>query len=359
MEAFVNIFSGLTYEDIDQIQQYIEQALAVINNYERPIKAGETVAIKVNIVGPYLPEQAACTHPAIVKALVEALKKTGARILLVEDCYDDDAPQISGILDVARDSGVEFINTRDGPFCNIKVGEHSYEFSEAVLKADHLILVPKLKTHVFTYYTGAVKLLYGSIPKMQRVRFHRFFDVDKFSAVLVDIFSIKKPALVVMDAITSMEAAGPTHGNPVNTGLLLVSNDAVALDYHASRMIGYDPMAIDTTRIALERGLCTSEPEKAVVSACKPIQPIDGFTVIPIMQGTLKQRYVKGILGVPLFDADKCVKCEVCVESCPFEAITMEEFPVINPKRCHSCLCCIELCVKGAFSSRMNKNKTK
>ncbi len=38
--------------------------------------------------------------------------------------------------------------------------------AKEVTEADVIIGLPKLKTHNLTYYTGAVKLLYGYIPGM-------------------------------------------------------------------------------------------------------------------------------------------------------------------------------------------------
>jgi uncharacterized Fe-S center protein len=48
-------------------------------------------------------------------------------------------------------------------------------------------------------------------------------------------------------------------------------------------------------------------------------------------------------------DENKCVKCGICRDHCPVQAIKLEPFPVINKKRCIRCFCCMEICPKHAL----------
>lgn len=350
MSAFLNVKSCLTYNDYDLIKNTIEKSLEKISLSSNPIKSGQTVALKVNILGAFPPEKAACTSPVVVRALVEALKKYNVIIKIVEDCYTKSAPKVSGILDVAEETGVEFINLNGRLFKEIKVRENIFNFYEDILNADHLISVPKMKTHVLTNFSGAIKLMYGSITKAQRVAFHRFAESDLFSQVLVDIFSIKKPTLSVMDAIISMDGVGPTHGTPNNSGFLIVSDDAVMLDYYSSALMKYKPLDIDMIRIAIERGLTSQDPEEVEFLGDDLFKNAGIFNLIPVFKGAMKQRFIKMAWGVPKLLEEKCVRCGVCIKSCPFSAIySQDSNPAIDEKKCRQCFCCMELCDKGAF----------
>ncbi|WDC84299.1 4Fe-4S binding protein [Caloramator sp. mosi_1] len=53
----------------------------------------------------------------------------------------------------------------------------------------------------------------------------------------------------------------------------------------------------------------------------------------------------------PEFSKDICVKCGVCIESCPPKALKMgDSIPTIDYKKCIRCFCCHELCPKKAIN---------
>jgi len=50
-------------------------------------------------------------------------------------------------------------------------------------------------------------------------------------------------------------------------------------------------------------------------------------------------------------DADKCTGCESCLESCPSEAIVMEDGKaVVNADNCVDCAVCVDDCPVEAIS---------
>ncbi|GAI64045.1 unnamed protein product, partial [marine sediment metagenome] len=58
-----------------------------------------------------------------------------------------------------------------------------------------------------------------------------------------------------MDAVVAMEGEGPSAGDPIWLGTVLVSPDCVSLDVVASQMTGFKPQEILTSVDAMERGL--------------------------------------------------------------------------------------------------------
>lgn len=351
MGAFLGVYSGLSYDMSDEIGARVRDALHCLVKQGRPIKKGDSVAIKVSIPIPLGPERAASTHPEILKAVIRELQSIGARVTVYEDCYNDTAPYVSGIFDAALETGTEFVNLNGKRTRDVKVKERTYKYYEDILNADHLVSLPKLKTHVLTNYTGAVKLMYGSIIKEQRKLLHKYSLIEDFSEVLVDIYSIKQPTLVVMDAIVSMEGSGPTHGTPKNTGLLLTSNDGVLLDYYAASIMKYNPIDIVTNRIALERGLNNCGIEEVEMLGEHPDNININFQLVAVLKGAMKKRFMELSRGYLSINEEKCTKCGVCVKSCPFEAIAFEQGPVINRQHCQFCYCCLELCPSNAVVS--------
>ena len=49
----------------------------------------------------------------------------------------------------------------------------------------------------------------------------------------------------------------------------------------------------------------------------------------------------------------KCISCGICVEQCSFNALTMEDFPVIDPLACRLCGSCVQQCPSEALTLEM------
>jgi uncharacterized protein (DUF362 family) len=56
--------------------------------------------------------------------------------------------------------------------------------------------------------------------------------------VFYNLYNILKPELTIMDARVAVEGNGPTKGKPVKMDLMLTSNDALALDVTALKIMG-------------------------------------------------------------------------------------------------------------------------
>jgi ferredoxin-type protein NapG len=63
-------------------------------------------------------------------------------------------------------------------------------------------------------------------------------------------------------------------------------------------------------------------------------------------------------LGVATVDADECLAwsgggCQVCVSSCPYQAISLDnsERPIVDATRCNGCGCCEFVCPSSSYRS--------
>ncbi len=52
--------------------------------------------------------------------------------------------------------------------------------------------------------------------------------------------------------------------------------------------------------------------------------------------------------STPEIKQSVCTKCQTCVNNCPEDAITMEDYPVIDKDKCIGCAACIAVCPVGA-----------
>ena len=136
-----------------------------------------------------------------------------------------------------------------------------------VLQAGALVNIAKLKTHGLTVYTGAVKNLYGCVSGKEKAKMHlRYQEPEQFSLMLLDLVSLIKPRLSIIDTVVAMDGNGPSHGRPKPVGAILGSIDPVALDVVALSLVGVDPMVVPYLRLARELGLGETRLEKIEIA---------------------------------------------------------------------------------------------
>jgi uncharacterized protein (DUF362 family) len=114
-----------------------------------------------------------------------------------------------------------------------------------------IISAAKLKTHMSTKVTLGMKNMFGLLPDKFKGKYH----ARGINKVIVDINTVLKPALTVIDGFVGMEGRGPSGGTPVKMDLIIAGKDVVATDATASRIMGFEPMEIPHIRKAFEKGL--------------------------------------------------------------------------------------------------------
>lgn len=329
-----------------------------------PVKSGDKVVIKPNLLTLKEPERAVTTHPQIVSAVSEMVLDCGGKITIGDSPSGSPGEGIWKVTEMK--TVIDILNLQKSNFTNGKTvsGEvrgNVYYFAQEAVECDLLINLPKLKTHSLTMFTGAVKNLYGCLPGFQKGNWHRRAPKnDQFSQVVVDVFSRFQPKINIMDGILAMEGEGPSNGKPRQLGVIIAGDNAPAVDRIAAGLIGYEADEILTTRYAELRGLTL--PAKDVIVSGADLQGMR-----PADFSLPKDRYLRmipelahNILGKfiwtrPEVQGDICSKCGKCVDNCPAEAMKMDgKPPVIDYKKCIKCYCCDEICPEGAIFKQMS-----
>jgi len=309
------------------------------------------VAVKLNLLGPLRPEQAATTHPAVVGLIVEILCSFNCEVMLCEDINSIDVIRETGLLPVLERFGLQFYNLRDYGYKDIEVNGVTYQYSELIYTCDVLIQIPKFKTHMLTNYTGAIKNMFGCIKKQQRKETHRLLDENDFANALCSIYSIRIPDMVIMDSIVAMEGMGPSNGSPKHLGNLVLGADGVFVDYYCTKMTGFEVPKLKTLQYAIKRGFSSFKSEAELISYCN--QNADNVVElyrIPVYEGRERDIYLSVLRRLYRIDYERCIQCGTCKEVCPFSAIEMEDgTPKININICKLCICCMEFCPVGAI----------
>ncbi|MDD5473008.1 MAG: DUF362 domain-containing protein [Candidatus Methanoperedens sp.] len=359
--AKVSIVKCENYEH-PKVKTAILESLELIGGLEKVIKPGDNVLLKVNVIAGFLPGRAATTHPSVAGAMVEIVKEAGG-IPWVGDSsgaygFTAQSLRLSGIEKACEDFGGKLINFESTGTYPVKVNGRvltTINVAKPVIDCDVIVSLPKMKTHMLTKYTGAVKNFYGVIPGSGKAAIHRQAPTEEsLSHAVVDIYSALKPGLAVMDGIVGMEGDGATGGTPISSGVILSSADCVALDAVASEVMGFSHKDILTTCFAHERELGVGELGKIEVVGEK-INDVRiefkkasrTYYKLPAFLGKFVFKNAENMSRVEISGED-CKKCGICFESCPVCAITLEPEPFIDQKKCIKCYCCHELCRNGA-----------
>ncbi|MCK8824165.1 DUF362 domain-containing protein [Fuchsiella alkaliacetigena] len=359
--------------EADLVKEAVREAIAQLGGWKSWLEPGDVVLVKPNLLSPKAPEQAITTHPLVLKAVLELLQELEVTPLvgessggfMAEKSLTEEAFIKTGVKEVCEELSVKLINfdrVKTQNFTNQGETVASFKLPELITEVDFIISLPKLKTHSFTLFTGAVKNLYGLIPGLKKMEYHRIFpNPDRFGELIVDLLATVKPDLAIMDGIIGLAGDGPgSSGIPCKVGTIMASRDLVALDTVAANYLGYDDQQIYILNSAAQRGLGKGRLKE--IELCGDFKPADyqqydlpSNAWLAFLPNFLLRPLSHFLASKPQIEQKKCVNCRVCLESCPQLIIKevaqgADSYLEIDVEDCIKCLCCQEVCPNDAIS---------
>jgi uncharacterized protein (DUF362 family) len=240
----------------------VRRAVEAVGGMGRFVKRGEKVVIKPNIGWNRLPEQAANTNPEVVAEVVRLVLAAGASKVWVTDVSVNTAEQCfvrSGIEKAAQAAGATVVRPDSIAFREVDVAGKKLQVADILfpfVEADRVINVPLVKQHGLSGATMAMKNWYGMLGG-QRVKLHQ--DIHQS---IVDLASMAKPTLTVLDATRILLANGPTGGSLADVKRLdtvAVGTDEVALDAFGAGLLGLNPSDVGFIIEGMKAGLGTPQ----------------------------------------------------------------------------------------------------
>ncbi len=396
------------------------------NNFKK--NKNLTILLKPNLLSANPPEKAITTHPKFIESIINVLNdyfncsvKSNIKIVIA------DSPGVSishtkkdleklynkcGFSYLAQLENVSLSYDEEIMTVSYKEGFQLKQFHliKPALEADLIINIPKFKTHSLTKITGAVKNMYGLIHGKTKTLLHtKFLNIEKFCNMNLDIYLYAKPVLNIMDGIIGLEGEGPgSSGKHRKIGLIIASNNGVALDNVVSYIMGYpvkknllnkinedDEQLNNNGNINKIKNSLDKNKRKNQINTIPPVlicalkRNLEGsnFDKIEIFDenGKLinidnylikdyilpKESIVNNITNNPFLNnyllpfmrnslslspyqnEQKCNMCQICIKICPQKAIDVNESREdklkFDYKKCIRCYCCSEMCPQGAI----------
>lgn len=325
---------------------------------------GKSVLIKPNVLRASEASEGIVTHPAVLRAVVEKVETMRPAAIVVGDnpgllSYgaNEASFQQTGLMAAAK-----------GYYQNIGNDSLQVDFnpefmpvvslSRMVLEADIIISLPKFKTHGLTVITGALKNSYGFLPGAQKAKLHQVAgSPERFHEVVVEVFRLRVPDFFLVDAVVGMEGNGPASPDLREVGLILASDNAVALDAVMATMMGCEPGLLRFLQKAREMGL--GDYDLNQIEVIGELKKLPDFKLPPlggeaILQNeTIQSMICQKVLLRPQADPELCSGCGTCIDQCPVSALSMNgDLPQVDADTCITCFCCQEICPEKAITLR-------
>ena len=348
--------------DPEEVFKNIEWLYSAANG---PNPFGKRILVKPNITSDEDPCRSITTHPVIVEAVIKYLMSKGASVIVGDSPTIDNRKftgEKSGIRQVVEKCGAQWTRF-NGPTVKRKIGNVTVKVTSLIEEVDLIINLPKLKTHELMYFTGAMKNIYGLVPGFNKaVQHSRFPNKSKMAEFFVDFEEAIKPHFHIMDGIVAMEGPGPASGYPKNVNVLLASQNPLALDILACRIIGYNPELIPINIAALQRGRLLKSIDDIQISGPDPdsikvkdFRRINSGGSSGIVLNFFKQKFpvIRSFDMRPVFEPSLCISCANCVNICPVKALRFDvkkrNTVLIDDPICIRCYCCHEVCMERAI----------
>ncbi len=231
------------------LKDTILKAVDEIGGFSKFIKAGDVVFLKPNFNTADPPP--ASTDFEFLKDVVELVYEAGAKSVIIGESSTvtfntrkimeklgifkllemEAPPRIYAFEEDNRiDKTIDNWVKKDIPGAQYL---KSVSIPEILTRADKLILLPNLKTHVQAQFTGALKLSGGFMKPAQRVPLH----LRNIQEKIAELNKVIHSDLIIMDARKIFIKGGPVKGEIAEPNLILASADRIAIDIEGVKII--------------------------------------------------------------------------------------------------------------------------
>lgn len=246
-------FARMDSVEISNLEQAILDSLNLID-YHFP-KNVRNVVIKPNMCYYWDYSTGQTTDPEFIAAIINILRKEISQNVNIS-IIESDASAMKckyafkylGYEYLAKKYNINLVNLSEeiSEKVNVKVGNENLHFMipNVIKDAELKINIPKIKYLPLTKISCALKNIFGCNPESNKFKYHS--NLDK---TIVALNKIMKFDINIIDGIVV------SGSRPKKLGLIMASEDPVAIDAAAARIAGINPKSIRFLQMASMEGL--------------------------------------------------------------------------------------------------------
>ena len=274
------------------VEKLVEEALSLLGGVKSLIKPNSTVVIKPNAGHPFPPESSVNTSPAVITAVIKEIRKARPKEIILAEasaigCDTLECLEVSGQRKAAEDAGIDKIIDikREKDLISIPIRDARSALTRVLLprfllEADHLVNLPIFKCHVSVVFTCALKNMKGVVQDKVHYQMHQ----TNLAEALVDLWSVIRADLSIVDLIRPGEGFGRDATRPVVFGCIVAGRDPVAVDATVCRMVGLDIRKVDYYEPVRGRNLGNVDEDLIEVRG-RPIKEVFKQLWLPYLVG--------------------------------------------------------------------------
>jgi uncharacterized protein (DUF362 family) len=221
-----------------------------------PASLPSKVVIKLNLCDMVSWEAGVTTDPSWLPVLAAELRviRPDVQIVVIESdavsAYKnyrscDETYDRLGYREVARQQGIELVNLSKSE--SIEISMHGIPvpilISELFLEELYFISIANLKVHPYERMTAILKNSLGLLTDADISSLHPYL-----SLLISHLHRLCPPDLCIVDGRIGLEGQGPILGDPVRMNTIIFSNDALAADVAACKLMMIPPEEVPHLR---------------------------------------------------------------------------------------------------------------
>lgn len=296
--------SVVKHQEGTEVKDTVRKAVELIGGIEQYIKPGQSVLLKPNYTGLLSPGTGAVTSLEILEGIGLYLKECGVTDITIGDgcgtvhIGTQKIMDEVGVTDLANRLGAKTIDLNKTPMVDrthpgFKEIE-SVRVSQFIYDVDLVINVPVIKTHAMCGATAAMKNMKGCIAPQEKRRFHKIH----LHQAIADLQLVMPKYLTITDGLIAQEGLGPAEGTPVPLGIVMASDNPVAMDGVILEIMEMSPDDVMHVKLANEMGIGSIDLKDIDILG----DGIDG----------IKRKFRPATTDIKDFDGVEIYECNAC-----------------------------------------------